>query len=108
MGRIGRLRGHRGVSRLTRVGLRHRYRHSRRWRVFGDGLGAERTELLATKSPGRYRDLVTPKLLTISPRVRLDPPPPSSDRGTGSQTQRNVAVFGRDVAAVQMRQVIRS
>jgi hypothetical protein len=87
--------------------------------------------------------LVTPKLLTISPHARLDPPPLLSDGGTGSQTQRNVSVtakphataalsdsqrfiripalhvsstaranryviVGKDIAAVQMRQVIRN
>ena len=45
------------------------------------------------KSPGRCRGFVTPKLLTISRHLRLDPPPPLSDRGTGSQTQRNVSVI---------------
>ena len=38
LGRHRRLRRHRRVSRLARLGLRHRHRHPRRRRLLGDGL----------------------------------------------------------------------
>ena len=38
LGRDRRLRGHRGVSVVERLGLRHRHRHPRRWRLLDHGL----------------------------------------------------------------------
>ena len=40
LGRADRLRRHRGVSLLTRLGLPHRHRYSRRWRLLGHGIAS--------------------------------------------------------------------
>jgi hypothetical protein len=57
MGRDRRLRGHRGIFELGSVGLCHRHHHSRRRRIFGDGIAWENGEDSffgsSMKSPGR-------------------------------------------------------